>query len=354
MLLLVVVYLKVKANNESTPKQNFMIPVVQLSNPSRGNLINKLTFSGDIAAIEQINVYSRVNGNISRIYVNIGDYVSQGKLLAIIDPSIYQQNVKQTEALYKQAQATFENNQLNYERNKDLYQKGLISQTDLDNSRTAVDVSRAQMESANANYQNAITQLSYCNIRAPFSGYITKRLLDPGSYISTGGTSQNTIFTLSKIDGLKVMVNVLEKDIPLLDKVKEARITVDTYPGEVFIGNLKAISQSIDLTTRTMQTEVDIDNKNQMLKPGMFATIDLILDKAENAMILPVQTILKDEKGNFVYTITPDSIANKKYVQTGIHENNNYEIKSGLDDNDKVVFLGQDQVKDGRKVKIAK
>lgn len=355
ILIFAAIYLKVKASNDSAPKQFISTPVVQLSNATRGNLANKLTFTGDIAAIEQINVYSRVSGNISKIYVDIGDYVNQGKLLATIDPSIYEQNAKQTEALYKQAQATYENNNIIYERNKDLYNKGLLAENDLDNSRTAVDVSRAQMESANANYQNALTQLSYCSIRAPFSGYITKRLLDPGSYISTGGASANTtIFALSKIDGLKIMVNVLAKDVPLLDKVQEAIVTVDTYPDEIFTGKVKAISQMVDLTTRTMQTEVDIDNKNQMLKPGMFATIDLILAKAENTMILPAQTILKDDKGNFIYTVTPDSIAHKKYVEIGIIENNNKEIKSGLNDNDKVVFLGYDQVKDGGKVRIAK
>lgn len=354
-MLSVAVYLKVKTDNNSAPRQNISKPIVQLSNPSRGNLTNKLSFTGDIAAIEQINVYSRVSGNISKIYVDIGDFVNQGKLLAMIDPSIYQQNVKQTEAQYKQAQATFENNEVNYERNKDLYMKGLISQTDLDNARTASDVSKAQMESANANYQNALTQLSYCSIRAPFSGYITKRLLDPGTYISTGGASQNsTIFILSKIDNLKIMVNVLSKDVPLLDKVQEAVINVDTYPGEIFTGRIKAISESVDLTTRTMQTEVDIENRNQMLKPGMFANIDLILAKADSALILPSQTILKDDKGSFVYAVTPDSTAHKKYVQVGITENNNNEIKSGINENDKVVFLGYDQLKDGVKVRISK
>lgn len=274
------VYIRLKGNLDASTKRPAPQPSVELSSPVRENILNKLSFTGDILAIQQSNIYSRVAGNIKKIYVDIGKYVRSGQLLAEIDKSVFYQNVKQTEGLYKQSKATYENNKINYDRTLELFGKGLVSQSDVDNAKTAVEVSQAQMESALANYNNAQTQLSYCDIIAPFGGYITKRYLDPGTYVVVGGNNPNSVlFVLSDIDNLKVMVNVLDKDISMLDKVESAVIKTDAYPDEEFTGRIRAIGQSLDLSTRTMATEVDIENRKQMLKPGMFASVDLILKK---------------------------------------------------------------------------
>ncbi len=349
------VYLRLKGNLDASTKRPAPQPSVELSMPVRENIVKKLSFTGDILAIQQANIYSRVAGNLKRIYVDIGTYVRQGQMLAEIDESVFYQNVKQTEGLYKQAKATYENNKIEYDRNLELLDKGLVSQADVDNAKTAVTVSQAQMESAQANYNNAQTQLSYCEIRAPFSGYVTKKYLDPGTYVVVGGNNPNSVlFVLSDIDNLKVMVNVQDKDISQLDEVESAIIKTDAYPDEEFTGHIRAIGQSLDLSTRTMQTEVDIENRKQMLKPGMFASVELILKKDENVLTLPQQCIQKDDKGNFVYMVNQDSVAFKKYVQLGIQDINTYEITDGLTDSDKVVSIGQDLIKDGMRVKIAK
>lgn len=353
--LAVLVYARVKSNLDANSKQIQVKPSVELTSLTRGNLVNKLNYTGDVLAIEQANIYSRVAGNIQRINVNIGDYVRQGKVLAEIDRSIYMQTLRQTDGLYKQAKATVDNNRINYERNKELFDKGLVSKGDLDNARTTLTVSEAQAESALANYRNAQTTLSYCTITAPFSGYITKRLLDRGSYVSSGGTSQSTvIFTISDIKNVKVMVNVLEKDIPLLDRIEDAQVTTGTYPGEVFKAGIKKMSQQVDVSTRTMPVEIDILNNDGKLKPGMFVNIELLIKKADNILILPVQCILKDNKGSYVYTVGADSTAQSKYIETGIEQDNNKEIISGLNEEDKVILAGQTLVKNGMKVKIAK
>jgi membrane fusion protein (multidrug efflux system) len=219
----------------------------------------------------------------------------------------------------------------------------------------SVKVSEAQVETAEANVRNADLQVSYCNIRAPFSGYITKRLLDVGSYVSsTPQSNSNVIFILADTKVLKIMINVLEKDLPLLDKVEKVTMKTDSYPEDVFTGKIKRVSESLDLNTRTMVVEVDIDNKNNLLKPGMFANVDFILDVHNDVLILPVQTILKDDKGTFVYMMSPDSLAQKLYIEKGIEQNNQSEVISGLDDNSKIVVSGQELLKDGMRLRIAK
>lgn len=356
VVFLVFVYFRLKANLETSNKQPVLKQTVELAPPTRGDITRKLSFTGDIAAFQQSNIYTRVSGNIEKMYVDIGSKVQTGTLLARIDQTIYQQNVRQTEGVYKQAVATLENNKTQYERNKDLFKEGLISQSDLDNSMTSVKVAQAQVDAAQANYKNAQTQLDYCGIRAPFSGYITKRLLDPGSYVTANAvTSSSTIFILSQIDKLKVMVNVLEKDLPLLGKVIDAKVTTDSYPEDVFTAKVNRISEAFDLNTRTMPVEVDIDNKDRILKPGMFAKIDLVLQSDENVLLLPTQCTLKDDQGDYVYMVSPqDSVAHKHYVKLGIESDNKDEIISGLTDSDKVVVLGMELIKEGSKVRIGK
>lgn len=345
------VYYRINENIKASQKQNKPAQTVEVILPEKGDITSELSFSGDILAIQQTNIYSRVTGNIQKIHVDIGDYVTTGKLLASIDPGTFIQSVKQTEGLLNQALASLENNKVNYQRLLALYEKGLTSKGEVDNAETLVKVTEAQVQTAEANYTNARLQLGYCNITAPFSGYITKRFLDQGSLVSSG--TSNSIFILSNISKLKIMVNVLEKDIPLLDNVKDVEIKTDAYPNEIFIGKFRKMSQSVDISTRTMPVEVNIDNNDNMLKPGMFARVELVLNKHYNTQILPVQCVKKDEKGSFVYTVSDDNTAIKKYVQTGIESNNKIEIISGLNETEKVVSVGQELIKENSKVKIS-
>ncbi len=346
------VYLRIRANMLASEKKSPVAPSVEITNPERGDISSVISFSGDILAIEQANIFSRANGNIEKIFVDIGDYVNAGKLLAVIDKSLYLQNVKQIEGIYRVAEATAENDVVNLERTKILFEKGLTSQSEYDNARTKLNVSNAQVETAKANLQNARIQLSYCDIRAPFTGYITKKLLDRGTLVSSTGAVQNTIFVLSDIRKLKIMLNILERDLPLIDRISTVSIKTDSYPDKTFTGRFNKISQSIDLGTRTMPAQIDIDNRDEMLKPGMFAKVELTLQKNTDVLKLPAQCVLKDGDKYYVYVVNDEMIANKKYVEVGIVTNNETEIINGLNESEKIIKVGQDLISDKTKVKI--
>jgi membrane fusion protein (multidrug efflux system) len=357
-LLLIALRLK----NTDDAKRIMPKPTVVPGKVGKGEIQRSETLTGDILPIQQANIYPKVNGNIEKIYVDIGSYVKSGQVLALIDTTIYSQNAKQAYANYRQASANFENNKTNYERNKTLMQQNFISKQDLDNSRTTMEVASSQKEAAHAAYLNALTQLGYCKITAPFSGYITKRNLDPGAYVtSSGGGQSSTIFVLLNVDELKSIVNIPEKDVPLLNKVQAIEVRADALPDTVFNAKLKKISEAVDLNTRTMAIEIDIENPAshrsgpvKMLKPGMFASITLIFDKKPNSLILPDQVVLSDEKGNYIYVLNQDSSVSKKYIKLGIRQNNKNEVLSGIDENTNIVFVGQNLVKDKMKVKIIK
>lgn len=355
IVFILLIYFRVIKNKDAASDRPQVTQTVQITSVSRSTISKKITFSGDILAIQQANIYSRVSGNIKTIYVDIGDYVPAGKLLARIDDAPLLQTLRQNEGVYNQAKANLENNRISFERNQVLYDKNLISKSELDNSETIMKVSEGQVDAADANVRNAEIQLNYCNIKAPFSGFITKRFLDAGAYISAGGASQSTvILLLSDIKKVKVMVNVLEKDIPSLDSVKEANIRTDAYPDEIFKGKVNKVSQAIDLNTRTMPVQIEIVNDELKLKPGMFADIELVIQMHENTMILPSQSVLNDNRGSYVYVVTADSTIHRLNVQTGITENNNIEIVSGMSGLENIVSSGQEFIREGSKVKYTK
>ena len=352
-VLIALVALKIASS--STEKRGNPQPLIVKGNALRGEIINSISFTGDIMPIQQATIYSKVSGNVDRIFVDIGSMVSQNQMLALIDTTIYAQNMKLAKANYLQTDVTFQNNKINYERNKKLFEQNLIARQDLENSKTAMDASMAQREAAYANYSNSLTQLSYCRVTAPFSGIITKRFFDQGAYINSSGSSPNSsLFILMNVSQLKSYVNIPEKNVPLLGKFTGIEVSADALPNVKFKADIKRISEAVDLNTRTMQIEIDIANTNKLLKPGMFANITMILDKKENALILPNQVVLDDDKGNFVYLLKPDSTVKKTYVKIGIKQDTKYEVLSGITENDLVVFIGQSLIRDKMKVKIAK
>jgi membrane fusion protein (multidrug efflux system) len=348
-------YFRIRTNANDPARNARPIPTVEVSMPQRGSISRTIEFTGNIEAYQEANIYPKVSGNLEQEFVNIGDYVQRGQLLALIDTTIYSQNVGQARAAYMQAEATLRNARVSFERNKSLLEQNLIAKQDLDNSETAYKVAQAQAEAAEANYKNAVTQLSYCRITAPFAGYITRRYFDPGVYVTASANVQgSTLFTLAEINKVKIMVNVLESDVRYLGNVTSAEVTVDAYPNQVFKGKITRISQQFDLATRTMPVQVDLDNPKHLLKPGMFATVNLVLAKDNDALILPTQDILKDDSGNYVYVLSKDSTVQKKYVRIGISQDNRNEILAGITSNDRVLTVGQDLVNNGMKVRVVR
>ncbi len=355
IILAVFVYLRLRANAADAAKVLRPVPTVEIDAPRHGTIERTLSFTGDIEANQEATIFPRVNGNIEDEYVNIGSYVTKGQILALIDTSVYSQNARQARGIYLQAKATLENDKLTYERNKSLLSQNLVAKQDLDNSEAAYKVALAQEEAAAASLKNAEIQLGFCRVDAPFSGYITRRFFDPGTYVtSSTNSSSSTLFYLADINRVKVLVNVLEENIPILPKIEDVQITVDAYPDKVFHGKLTRISQQLDLSTRTMPVEVDINNPQGLLKPGMFANVNCVYDKSDNSILLPTQVVMNDESGDYVYTLGPGDIVHKKYVKVGVTHDNEDQIVSGLNDSDKVLLMGYNMVHNGMRVRVAR
>ena len=324
----------IASKGPSTDNRRQNIPLVQVELPRREAVVYKLVFTGDVLPIQQANIYSKVTGNIDRIVAEMGSYAKENQLLALIDTTELAQQ-------FQQAAATYENTKMNYQRTRELSEQNLVAKQDLDNSE-------ASMKVAKANYENAKTRLGYAWVRAPFSGFVTKRYFDAGSFV----TSNNSVlFTLMGMDSVKIIVNVLEKNVSLIANGKKAVVSVDAYPGREFHGMITRFSGAVDLSTRTMEAEIDIPNRDHLLKPGMYANVALIVDEHKDALTVPSQALLKDEKGYFVFSVD-NKIAFRKNVNAGIEQNARTEILSGLEGKESIVTLGQQFLKDSVKVNI--
>ncbi|MGB2866922.1 MAG: efflux RND transporter periplasmic adaptor subunit [Bacteroidota bacterium] len=325
---------KIVASDPSKDARGGRSLLVKVQQPRRENVVYRLSFNGDVVAGQQATIFSKVTGNLEGVFVNIGSYVKKDQLLASIDSTELYQQVLQTGA-------TFKNTEMTYQRIKELRTQNLVSKQDLENSEAAFGVARA-------NYELAKTRLGYARVTAPFSGYVTKRYLDPGAVMSVSNT---TLFTIMDIDQVKITINLLERDVPKISRNTRAVVTVDAYPGKEFTGRVSRYAESIDLATRTMAAEIDIPNPGQLLKPGMFAAVSLIVEEHPNALTIPTQALLSDDTGPYVYVVE-NNITRRKRLTIGNEQDSRTEILSGLNGSEFVIYLGQQLVKEGGNVTV--
>jgi len=336
-LLLVALFLwRILSGDPAADTRRQAIPVVKTENPLRLTVMYNLLYTADVVAIQQAGIYAKVSGTLDRVYVDMGSPVRRGQMLALIDTT----ELFQTR---QQAAATAQNARLTYRRTKDLYDQKLVAAQDLENAEAAMKVAEATLDVAT-------TRLDYARITAPFGGTITKRFLDPGAVVSA---LTSTIFVLMDLDRMKIIINVLEQDIPRVTMGLKASVTVDAFPGKKFTGSVSKFAQAVDLATRTMAVEVDIPNPGHLLAPGMFATVSLNVGQHSDALTLPTQAILKDDQGLFVY-VTRQDTARRVRVTPGGEQNSRTEILSGLEGTEDVITTGQQFVRNNGPVVIQK
>lgn len=184
-------------------------------------------------------------------------------------------------------------------------------------------------------------------INSPISGVITQYFLDIGEAV----TPQNPVFEVASIDKIKITTNITEEDIPKIRKGLPARFTVDAYPEKIFYGNVSKISQAVNLQTRTSQIEIAVSNEGGLLKPGMFAKIEIILSVHKEVLSIPVDAIGETDSEKYVYAIEGSS-ARKKIIKTGISQNNFVEVLTGISESDNVAAVGWQNLAEGMNVEV--
>ena len=347
--------------------RNARVITVATATPLKQDLDIRLAYTADIIPNQVVNLFSRVDGYIGKIYVDKGDLVKASQLLVEIDHTDYQHAVNQAKAnlaaaraRVAQQDASVRNATLTLHRMRALIKDQFVSQQDLDNAQVSYDAAVAALDSLGAQVQQmavaqaqAETNLAYSYIRAPFAGYVAERNLDLGAYVSgaTAGTStiSRGILTLHEIQTVRILIEVVERDVPLIQVGQKADVRAEAYPERIFEGTVTRIVQALNRATRTMTVEVDLPNKDHVLKGGMFARVEVLVGSHRNAIQIPIDAVSRLEDAQYVY-IVREGKAQRMPVEIGVREDNRVEITKGLDGSEQVIVSGKDLVHDGTAV----
>lgn len=335
--------------------------------PVKQDLDIRLAYTADISPNQVVNLFSRVDGYIAKLHVDKGDFVKANQLLVEIDHTDYQHAVNQAranlaavKAKVTQQNAAVRNAKLTLDRMQALIKDQFVSQQDLDNAQVNFDAATAALESLQAQVKQmdvalaqAETNLAYSYIRAPFAGYIAERNLDTGAYVTSATASTSTMsrgmLSLHDIDTIRVLIEVVEKDIPLVKIGQKAELRAEAYPDRVFEGTVTRIVQALNRATRTMTVEIDLPNKDRRLKGGMFARVEVMVGTHRQAVQIPIDAVSRLEDMQYVYIVRDDK-AQRVNVEIGARDDNRVEITKGLTGNEQVIVSGKDLVHDGTPV----
>ena len=320
----------------------------------------------NVQAFDQTPVFARTSGYLKARYVDIGDHVRKGQLLAVIqdpqtDQSLLQAKatLAQLKAALAQAQANAQLSTVQNQRWQSLTQEGVVSQQDADTKRAqagadeaAVNAAKANIAAGEANIASLTEQAGFERVLAPYDGVILSRSVDVGSLISSG--SQNSVtqmFTIGEADKVRVFASLPQSNSIGVVAGQPATVAFRELPGQVYTGTLARTSQSIDPGTRTLLLEVDLKNDGRIL-PGMYATISFDLPKeATMAVMLPQNALVVRTAGPQAVVLDSDDVVHFRSVVLGRDVGSGSEVLSGLKAGEAVVLSPDDSIVDGVKVK---
>jgi membrane fusion protein (multidrug efflux system) len=330
--------------SSAEPTKEALPPVaVQVVQPKRGSITRNVTLPGEIKAYQQATLYAKVAGYLKTITVDKGDRVKEGDLIADIE-------VPEMLADLARYKAEVEVAELDYKRLSESQKKlpDLVVPQTVDNAKGKRDVAKASLERTE-------TLLGFAKIIAPFSGVITKRMVDPGAFIpaaTSGSAAQNAaIVTLTDFNRVRVQVAVPELETSLVATDQPVNLTVDGLPGRSFDGKVTRFSYTLDDATKTMLAEIELPNPKLELRPGMYAIVKIGIERKEDALLVPLDALIVERAGTFVFTIN-DNKAKKTPVKSGFNDGANVEVVSGLKPDQSVILVGKRSMSDGQPVKM--
>ncbi len=309
------------------------------------------TYTGDIQAVRQVKVFPDIPGKVAKIFVDEGQYVQKGQVLAVLDTTTMHLQRKQAEAALAVAEANFEDARRNYQRMLELKQKGSVSDQQFDKVELGYKAARAQLEQARAAVNLIRHNLAVAVMRAPFSGVIAGKFLNEGETINPTMPGGMGIVLLADLSRVKVVVNVTEKEFYRIQKGMPARVSVETFPGRSFLGKVTTKNPVADITARSFRVQVEVPNPDFALKPGMFATVQIVTAKKDSVLVLPLDALIEEEGKFYAYRVK-NRKADRVEVKTGISDGRRVEVVEGLAAGDTVVVQGQRNLREGDFVRI--
>ena len=358
-------------------------PVVSVVTATRAPATTDLVLPSAISAVLETPIYARVEGYITKIYVDIGDRVKEGQVLIDVDTPDLDEQLRQNRHRYNQfkassgstmaalvqAKANLKLAEVVLNRTKKLVAQGIMAQQELDDKQAAYDVSTAATASAQAAVESAeegkkavnsdierlISQTQFKKVVAPFTGVITVRNCGVGNLVS-GTAAANTgpgLYRIADPRVLRVFIAVPQMSAPSVQVGMAADLQLTEFPGRVFHGAVARTANSIDPAARTLRTEVRIENKDGTILPGMYGNVHLKVPNPNTAWIVPGDTTLARPDGTYVAVVDPNMRIRLQKLTVSRDTGRELEVIQGLRGDERLVVNPSDEIREGIEVKLA-
>ena len=332
---------------------------VEISPVQRGTISKELAYTGDVKAEQEVKIYSKVPDRILRFRKDEGDVVKAGDVIADIEATKIEQAVVQAEAALVSAKAQLVNLESEYKRAQRLYNENAMSQQQFDGVATQYEAAQALVEQSGAALKQARSQLADASITAPISGIIGVRNYEQGDMAS----GPMPLVTIVQMNNVKVKVEAPEQDLGELKIGQEADIMVTSYPDEKFSGTIQKISPVLDPITRMSKIEIIVNNTDQRLKPGMFAEVSIRVRTLADVILVPKNAVMENTAvrridGNDVAVVKSqvfvekDGVAYLRDIDISYKNGTVAVVSDGLEENEHLVVIGQQSLKDSALVNI--
>jgi RND family efflux transporter MFP subunit len=338
---------------ENKPRAGKQVVTVGVAKVTRQDMYNEVPIPAEFRPYVQSQLHAIVTGYVSKMFVDFGDKVKQGQVLATLNVPELEDQLNDARANEQQAEADYNNEHLLYTRLQQVNQEHpkLVAQQDLDTARSKDANSAAAVSAAKARVGELQTRVSYTNIVAPFDGVITQRSVDPGALVQAGTSSDRSPELLQVSDNYH-----LRLDFPVsVDFVQDVRVgvpvnvRVESLHGKLFSGKISRFQNEVNDQTRTMITEIEIDNPDLEIVPGMYAVVLFRYARRPDALAIPTEAI-SDPKNPSVYLIGPDGKIEARPVKLGVEMPDRFQVTDGLQEGDLVMIGNRSQVRPGQQV----
>lgn len=333
-------------------------PAVEITEVEQTEFKNYVPFVGTLLANQTVHVYSQVNGVIEDFYIKEGQHVKKGDPLLTIDSRPYEAELKDAEAQLLQDQAELVYSKRALERNRVLLSESYVSPLSIEELESQVALYEGKIEQDIARIQKAKIDLDYCYIKAPIAGKVSLYATEAGNLVKANSIDENNLITtVREMDPLQVEFSVSQRYLEGLYRASRAGdvtfyIYRPTNPEHRFPGTLFFIDNALDEKTGTLRVKGKVHNPNEMLWPGEFVRVEILVHTEKEALIIPSEALISGQKGIFVFVVDDTGTAHMKKIVVGGESEGKSWVKEGLSLGEKVVTLGQLNLKEGSPVRI--
>ncbi|MED5261596.1 MAG: efflux RND transporter periplasmic adaptor subunit [Myxococcota bacterium] len=312
------------------------------------DVTDRIEATGELLAKDDASVAAQVGGAITETLIEEGSSVAAGDVVVEIDPERRALELEDQMAQVVQAQAQLEEAKRNQARLRQLRERKAVSQAQFDEAETQLRLAHARLRAATARRGIAERALRDSTVRAPFTGFIARRYVNPGEFVAAGAP----LFDLVALDPIEVEFYLPETETHRVRLGVPVEVQVAPFPEETFLGTIAVISPTIDPQTRTLRVRASIDNRDGRLRPGLFARADLGVAERPGVVMVPEDAVLQRADGSVIFVMEGSDRVRRVRIETGVYQDGDVEVREGIAGNELVVVRGQTDLIHGSKVSL--